>query len=197
MIKGHLFSWLIGTLIFLGINLWFGERLIVEQFQRESNLVVQTMGDGASDRIRSSANMTYRFCCNWLADFTHHVFVPPTDDSYGVRSAAESTHQAFWTSIYMVITRVLIFAEWMAVFWVILIASIVQGMTKRSISVTNTAWSSPVRYHLGLHYMVVVFGLCFNYVLWPWSVHPYIAVTLLCLMCFVAYIISSNIQPKV
>lgn len=197
MIQRHIIIWLIGTVIFLGANLWFGERMIIEQFKKERVKITQTMGDSASERIRTNANTVYSFCCNWLAGFTEHVFVPPTKDSYGVREAAISSHQAFWTSVYMMITRIFVIGEWMLVFWIVFFAAANHGLTKRAISVTNTAWSSPVRYHLGLHYMVVVMGLQINYILWPWTVHPYIAVGLLTLMCFVAFVITSNIQPKV
>ena len=197
MIKRHLIAWLIGTVIILILNLWFGDRMVIEQFKQERTLIEQTMGDGAADRIRNGTNFVYRYCCNWVADFTYKVFVPPTKDEYGVQQSVASSHQAFWTSIYMIITRLFVLAEWLVVFWVLVFAAGNHGLTKRAISVTNTAWSSPVRYHLGLHYLVGVIGLVINYVLWPWSVHPYIAAFLLGLTCLVVYVITSNIQPKV
>lgn len=197
MIKRHIIAWLIGTILFLVANLWFGERVVFEQFKKERAQITQSMGVDSAERVRKGTNLIYSYCCNWLADFTHEVFVPPVDDSFGVKSGIASTHQAFWTSIYMMITRIFVISEWMIVFWIVFLAAANHGLTKRAVSVANTAWSSPVRYHLGLHYMVGVFGLLVNYVLWPWTIHPYIAVFILCLMCFVAYIITSNIQPKV
>lgn len=197
MIQRHIIIWLIGTIIFLGVNLWFGERVVIEQFTKERGQITQTMGKDTAERIRGNTNTVYSFCCNWLAELTEQVFVPPTQDSYGVRDGVISSHQAFWTSVYMMVTRVFVIAEWMLVFWVVFLAAANHGLTKRAISVANTAWSSPVRYHLGLHYMVVVMGLLVNYILWPWTLHPFIAVGLLSIMCFVAFIITSNIQPKV
>ena len=197
MLKKHLVAWLIGTALLLLVNIVFEDRSVLDQFKTEREYIVNSMGEGAAGRIQRSTNATYSFCCSWLADISYGLFVPPTDDSQGFKESIISSHQAFWTSIYMSISRTLVVGEWGVVFWVLFIAAFMQGLTRRSIRVTNTAWSSPVKYHLALHYLVVVSGLFINYILWPWSAHPYVAALLMLMLTFTAYVIASNIQPKI
>jgi len=197
MLKKHLIAWLLGTALLLFVNIAFEDRSVMDQFLAEREMIVASMGDGAAGRVQQGSNAVYSICCGWLADISYDLFVPPTDDSLGFKESMIKSHEAFWTSIYMTISRIIVVGEWGVVFWVLFIAAFYQGLTKRAIRVVNTAWSSPVKYHLALHYIVVISGLFINYVLWPWSAHPYVAAFLMFLMTVTAYVVASNIQPKI
>lgn len=197
MFKKHAIIWVILTLGMIVYSAFFDESLIVDQVMSEQRMIKSTMGDSAFERIRERTNATYGFCCNWIASLTHRVFVPQYDDEQGLKEKMNKAHQGFWTTVYVLITRIFIMFEWLFVFWVIFIASFNHGLVKRSISVTNTAWSSPIRYHLGLHYGVALIGMCVNYLVFPWAINPYMAVVILTLISIVLYVISSNIQQKV
>lgn len=197
MFGRHILVWIIVTVCLVLWSVLFQDRMIVTQVESERQMVVDTMGRSASTRIQENTNIVYRFCCNWLADFTHMIFVPPAEDDFGVYKSMKSGHETFWTSIYVSISRVFVFAEFFVVTFVVAIASFFQGLSKRSISFVNMAWASPVKYHLGIHYALAMIGVVVNYLLWPSAVHPYFSALIMLALSYVIYQISSNIQPKV
>lgn len=197
MFKKHFIIWIIVTACLIGYTAIFNEAIVVDQAIKEQQMIKSTMGKSSFERIQRYSNQTYSFCCSWMASLTYSVFVPEYEDSEGLKEKMVKSHQGFWTTVYMMITRFFVFGEWLVVFLALFIASFYQGLTKRAISVTNMAWSSPIRYHLGLHYALAITGLMVNYLLFPISLNPYWAVTLLTVFSFVLFIIASNIQPKV
>lgn len=197
MFKRHLIVWLLVTACLIGYTVFFNKTLIVDQVVKEQKYIKNTMGTSSFDRIQKNANITFSFCCNWLASITYSVFVPKYEDDEGLRESMARSHEGFWTSVYLLTIRFFVFIEWLVVFLAIFFASFYQGLVKRSISVTNMAWSSPIRYHLGLHYALAVIGVSVNYLLFPVALNPYVAVLLLTVFSFVLYVIASNIQPKV
>lgn len=197
MFKRHLILWIFLTAAFVLGSAIFGKTIVSDQVVVEQKMVSSYMKEEASQRIRERTNSTYAFCCNWFADLTRTYFVPPSKDSQGLSQAMRNGHQEFWTSVYLIIYRSFILGEWLLVFWVVFVAAFVQGLVKRNISVTNTAWSSPIRYHLGLHYALVVLGVQVNLFFYPWPLHPFVPVGTLTLFSIVLFIIASNIQHKV
>lgn len=197
MLKKHIVAWVFGTIIMLIYNWVSEDRSVTTQFTNERSMIIDYMGDGSAGRIQQSTNTIYAFCCNILADLTYEIFVPRSNDSMGFKEKMISSHEAFWTSIYIAISRLMVIGEWLVVFWVVILASFNQGLTVRAIRVANLDWISSVKYHLGFHYLVGIVGLFVNYILWPWAVHPYLAAIVCMVMTGVAFIISSNIQGKV
>lgn len=197
MFKRHLIFWVIATVLFMVTTTIWGKSVVVEQVVKEQSMVLSSMGESASGKVRDRTNETYLFCCNWLADLTRTMFLPPEKDKQGLWDKINKTHEAFWVSVYQVIYRVFVIGEWLLVFWVVFIASFFQGLVRREISVANTAWSSPIRYHLGLHYSLFCFGALINLLVCPWALHPYVSVGLLTAFSVVAYFIAANIQQKV
>lgn len=197
MFKRHLIIWIFITIAFVLGSIIFEESILSDQVVVEQEMVETYMREESAERIRDRTNSTYIFCCNWFADLTRTYFVPPSTDDKGFSDAMRNGHQEFWTSVYLIIYRSYIVIEWLLVFWVVFIASFVQGLVRRDISVTNTAWSSPVRYHLGLHYGLGVFGIQLNLFFYPWPLHPFVPVVTLSIFAFVLYFIASNIQHKV
>lgn len=197
MFKKHAFLWLIVTALIISYSVFFNDNVIVKQAEKEQEMIRSSMGDETYARIIERTTNVYSVCCNWLASLTKSIFVSKYKDSEGVQDAMIKSHQGFWTSIYVFIERIFVFGEWLIVFWVIFIAAFNHGLVRRTISVTNVAWSSPIRYHLGLHYAVAVMGISVNYLFFPWAVHPYIAILFLTVFSIVLYVIASNIQQKV
>lgn len=197
MFKRHLIIWVVITIGMIAYTVFFDESIIVDQVVKEQILIKNSMGESSFKRIQNHSNTTFSFCCSWLASLTHSVFVPKFDDDEGLRDRVKKSHEGFWASVYLMITRVFVFGEWLVVFLAVFVASFYQGLTKRSIAVINMAWSSPIRYHLGLHYALALIGISLNYLLYPWSLTPYAAVALLTVFSVVLYLIASNIQPKV
>ena len=197
LFKRHLIGWVIITITLIIVSVLFNESIVVEQVIKEQQMVVNLMKRSTETRIRERTNVAYSFCCNWLSDLTRTLMVSPSDDSQGLQSFTKQAHQDFWTSIYLLIYRILVIAEWLLVFWVVFIAAFMQGLVRRNISVTNTAWSSPIRYHLGLHYALVALGVQVNLLFYPWALSPYASIAMLTVFSFVLFIIASNIQHKV
>ena len=197
MFKRHVWAWIIITICFIVGSAIFGESIVVEQVGKEQKLVSVYMQSSSAERIREQTNATYSFCCNWLADLTRTYFVPHSQDDQGLFDAMSIGHQEFWTSIYLVIYRVFVLFEWILVFWVVFIGALVQGLVKRDIAVTNTAWSSPVRYHTGLHFALATIAVQINLLFYPWPLHPFIPVLMLTVFSYVLFMITSNIQHKV
>jgi hypothetical protein len=197
LFKRHFIGWVIITITLIIISVLFNESIVVEQVIKEQQMVVNLMQEFTETRIRERTNVAYSFCCNWLSDLTRTLMVSPSDDSQGLQRFTKQAHQDFWTSIYLLIYRVLVIVEWLLVFWVVFIATFMQGLVRRNISVTNTAWSSPIRYHLGLHYALVALGVQVNLLFYPWALSPYVSIAMLTVLSFVLFIIASNIQHKV
>lgn len=197
LFKRHLILWVIVTIAFVIGSAIFNEDVVVEQVIKEQQMVVDLMQPTTEARIRERTNATYSFCCNWLADLTRTLMVAPSNDSQGVQDYTKQAHQSFWTSVYLIIYRVFVMGEWLLVFWVVFIAAFMQGLVKRDIAVVNTAWSSPIRYHLGLHYALFALGIQVNLLFYPWALSPYAPVAMLTVFTFVLFIIASNIQHKV
>lgn len=197
MFKRHFIVWLIATLVFIIITTVWGKSVVIDQVIKEQSMVETSMGKYTASEIQRRSNHAYHFCCNWLADITRTMFLPPERDEHGVWDRVNNAHQTFWTSIYQVIYRIFIISEWFLVYWVMFIAAFVQGLTRRRISVANTEWSSPIRYHLGLHYSLACFGVMLNMLVFPWALHPYTFALLLTVACVVTYLIAANIQQKV
>lgn len=197
MFKRHLWIWVFLTIFFVLGSAIFGKSIVAEQVGKEQKMVAVFMQSSAADRIRERTNSTYSFCCNWLADLTRTYFVPPSQDEEGLFNAMDRGHQEFWTSVYLIIYRVYILLEWVLVFWVVFIAALVQGLVRRDIAVINTAWSSPIRYHSGLHFALATIAVQINLLFYPWPLHPFIPVLMLTVFSFVLFVIASNIQHKV
>lgn len=197
LFKRHFIGWVIVTITLIIVSAVFNESVVVEQVIKEQQMVVDSMLESTENRIRERTNATYSFCCNWLSDLTRTLMVSPSEDSQGWHSFTKQAHQDFWTSVYLIIYRILVIFEWLLVFWVVFVAAFMQGLVKRNISVTNTAWSSPIRYHLGLHYALVALGIQVNLLFYPWALSPYVSIAMLTVFSFVLFIIASNIQHKV
>jgi hypothetical protein len=197
MFKRHLWGWVIFTLIFIIGSTMLDKSIVSDQVILEQEMVHSFMKESSASRIRIRTNSSYSFCCNWIADFTRTLFVPSSSDDNGVFDAMAGAHQAFWTSIYLVIYRLYILVEWLLVFWVVFVACLMQGFVKRDIAVANTAWSSPIRYHTGLHFALAIIGIQLNLFFCPWALHPVVPVLMLTVFSYVLFIITSNIQHKV
>jgi hypothetical protein len=197
MFKKHLWAWAIFTLFFIIGSSLYDESLVSKHIIEEQAMVQSFMRDSASNRIQSRTNDTYSICCNWLADISRTYFVPPSRDEDGMFDTMARGHQEFWTSVYLIIYRLFVLIEWLLVFGVVFIACVVQGLVKRDVDVTNTAWSSPIRYHSGLHFALAVIGIQVNLFFYPWVLHPIVPVATLTVFSFVLFIITSNIQHKV
>jgi hypothetical protein len=196
MFRAHILMWLICTVCFVLYTIVFSESVIVDQVVREQQLVSSTMGDEAASRVRDRTNEVFSACCNWMADLTRTLMLPPEKDGM-LFEKMNNAHMAIWTAVYQVIYRVFVFFEWLLVFWVVILGAFNQGLVRRRISSVNMAWSSPIRYHAGLHYSVACVGVLVNLLLFPWSVHPYVVVGLIMTFSFVIYLVSSNIQQKI
>lgn len=197
LFKRHFILWIIVTVVFVIGSALLNEDVVIEQVIKEQQMVVDLMQEPTEKRIRERTNAAYSFCCNWLADLTRTLMVAPSNDTQGFQSATKQAHQSFWTSVYIIIYRILVIAEWLLVFWVVFIAAFMQGLVRRNISVTNTAWSSPIRYHLGLHYALFTLGIQVNLLFYPFALSPYVPFGMLTVFAFVLFIIASNIQHKV
>ncbi len=198
MVQKHLVMWLLSFMFVIVANLFFAQNY-QDDATKEQKMISGFLGYESGTKINANAVSIYKYCCNWLAEYSAIIFVPEENRnvSDGFKSNISILHGAFWTSIYMSIVRSHIALLWLYVLCILFIGLFFQARVKRKILKYTYGYSSPDKYTWGGHMIIASFGGFFTYIFFPVPIHPLMPITLLLLAFLGLYLLVSNFQQKI